>query len=534
MNDKNAQLSGLPFSSKELELRKRWLQIGKQDEDLLSELDQLVQADSSELIADMYKHFLSFEETRAFFPDQETLQRAQSAQIKYFQRLTKGNYDIDYVEERLKVGSTHHRIELDPKWYLGAYSHALGWFRSRLSKKLADQPQKAWQLMDALSKLIFFDMGLAIDAYFNAKEKAIRFHRDAIHELETERRVTKNILEGAPIGIISLDESYICRECNQEFLDILEKSNRSDVLGRPFFELCPGLDKQLFVDVFSSGQPKQVTGDLLFLKDSQTPGYWDWAAWPVRDEQTQTVSLVATFANTTDRVLLQQQREDFVATLTHDLKTPILAANRAIKLLLEGDFGAVSDSQSRILETIHQSNEAMYKLVQTLLDVYRYDSGAKQLAISLHNLPDTIESLVDEVMPLAKSKGITMTADLPQKLAPVECDAEEMRRVVQNFIDNALKFTPQGGSIKITVEQTNGQTKISVTDTGKGISEEDKPKLFQRFWQAASSGRYYASTGLGLYLCRKIVESHGGKIWCESTLGKGSTFSCTLISDGAK
>ena len=105
----------------------------------------------------------------------------------------------------------------------------------------------------------------------------------------------------------------------------------------------------------------------------------------------------------------------------------------------------------------------------------------------------------------------------------MSCDEDEIRRVIQNLIDNSLKFTASGGTITVIMRQ-NGNTKITVSDSGKGVPEENKSKLFQRFWQAGSTGRYYASTGLGLYLSRRIVEAHGGKIWCESTLGKGSDF----------
>jgi signal transduction histidine kinase len=103
---------------------------------------------------------------------------------------------------------------------------------------------------------------------------------------------------------------------------------------------------------------------------------------------------------------------------------------------------------------------------------------------------------------------------------------------VQNLIDNSLKFTPGGGSITVTLNQLETLTTVSVTDTGKGIPEENRPKLFQRFWQAGSTGRYYASTGLGLYLCRRIIEGHGGKIWCKDTKGPGTTFCFELLTKG--
>src|SRR5262249_18363865 len=134
------------------------------------------------------------------------------------------------------------------------------------------------------------------------------------------------------------------------------------------------------------------------------------------------------------------------------------------------------------------------------------DSGAKKLNLGKYDLSLTIRRLVDELKPLATSKDIRLEANLPGEPVEIICDEAEIRRVVQNLLDNSLKFTPAGGQITIGLQREAGSTTITVSDTGKGVSDEDMPKLFQRFWQAASSGRYYASTGLGLYLCRKIVE----------------------------
>jgi len=512
----------------EISLRKRWLEFGSQDEHLIAELDPILSEHLDAIIADMYDHFFAFDETRAFFPDDATLMRAKAAQRQYFARLTKGNYGVEYVRDRLRVGATHYKIDLDPKWYLGAYSHVLGAILPLLSAAFSTNPEKLTQAIAAVLKVIFLDMGLAIETYISAKEAAIRQHRDAIAELETERRVTKSIMEGAPIAIVRVNDAFACVECNDEFLKLLGSTDRREVVGKPLFELAPELPRELLGRVMESGHAYQGTAEALEFPLSPVVAYWDWAAWPVKGDHGDMLGLLAMFVNATDRVLLQQQREDFVATLTHDLKTPILAANRAVKLLVEGDFGQVSPEQSRILETIHQSNESLYKLVQTLLDVYRYDSGAKQLHLGKSNLALTIRRLAEELRPLATSKEVTLTADLPNEPVEVNCDEAEIRRVVQNLLDNSLKFTPAGGKITIALTREPGATTITVNDTGKGVSEEDMPKLFQRFWQAASSGRYYASTGLGLYLCRKIVELHDGKIFCESTLGKGSTFGFTI------
>lgn len=517
------------LSEREIELRKQWLKFGKDDESILkAEIDPLLNGHIDELMEVMYNHFLSFEETRRFFPNKEVLNRARTAQAKYFERLAKGDYDQEYVSDRLRVGSTHHRISLDPKWYIGAYNSALSWLLPQLIEKYAGPEISAKLLppVSSLLKVIFFDMGFAMESYISAKEIAITQQRDALRELETEKRVTKSILESAPIGIVSMDKSFNCLECNDEFVSILERDSRNEVIGKKLFELAPHLKPSILEQVLLSEQPHRKSADQLTLSDSGIADetYWDWAAWPVKDDSGTISGLVAMFTNSTDRVLLQQQREDFVATLTHDLKTPISATNRAVRFLLDGDFGTVSEEQREILETILQSNTALFSLVQTLLDVYRFDSGVKEMNVRACNLQATMSQMITEIMPLAQEKGVNLTMTLPDKLEEVMCDEAEIRRVLQNFIDNSLKFTPQNGSINVNLEQADGKTRVSVKDTGKGIPEENKPKLFQRFWQAGSTGRYYASTGLGLYLCRRIIEAHGGKIWSESTVGKGSTF----------
>lgn len=525
----NAPGRQLHLGDEEIELRKRWLEFEQEDEQFLKQdVDPLLTGEIDKLIESMYGHFLSFEDTKSFFPDEQTLRRAQTAQHRYFERLTKGDYGSQYVDDRLRVGSTHQRIELDPKWYIGAYNRVCSWMFPRLVRAFQSDETKLSKCLLALLKIVFFDMGLAIDSYINAKEEAIKKHRDAIRELETEKRVTKSILEGAPIGIVSIDTYFTCLECNDEFVGIIGSTDRSQVIGRPLSEFAPHLRKSLFDEVLQKGVPQRWTADLLRLSKGTDETYWDWAAWPVKDDGGHVSGFVAMFSNATDRVVLQQQREDFVATLTHDLKTPVSATNRAVRFLLDGDFGEISESQREILETILQSNTALYSLVQTLLDVYKFDSGVKEFLMRQCNLAATITQMVTEVMPIAHSVGVELRAELPADVREIKCDEEELRRVIQNLLDNSLKYTPSGGSILISLEQESGKTTVAVSDTGRGVPEENMPKLFQRFWQAGSTGRYYASTGLGLYLCRRIVEGHGGRIWCVSEPGKGSTFTFEL------
>ncbi len=355
--------SGLPLeqqdeaSVQDIEIRKRWQELTLIDEKLITGIDQLLQDNIDDLIEKMYSHFLSFPQTKKLFPDEATLKRAQAAQARYFLRLTKGNYDKQYIEERLHVGRTHYRIGLDPHWYLGAYRLVLSWFREKLVENFGDDPERVYATVNALAKITFFDMSLAIDAYTSAKEEAIRKHRDSIAELESDRRATRNILENAPIGIVRLNPNFNCVEFNKEFMELVEDQSNETLSGRNLFEICPYLPQEEFKQILETGQPYRKTAVPVNLSNVSdlTDSYWDWSIWPIKNESGEITGIVAEFVDVTNRILLQRQREDFVATLTHDLKTPILAANRAVKLLIEGDFGPISKDQTEILETIHSS-----------------------------------------------------------------------------------------------------------------------------------------------------------------------------------
>jgi signal transduction histidine kinase len=517
----------LEMSDEEIANRKLWLGLGPEDENNIAHLDKLISQNVDQLLDYLYDHFLAHDDTSSFFPNQEVLNRAKAGQRNYFLKLTCGKYDREYVNDRLTVGKTHYRIGLDTRWYLGAYYRALTFLRRLIFEEFKDNPELADRISVSLTKLIFFDMGLAIDTYNAAKIQAIRDHKDLISKLETERTVTKSIVENAPIGIVRLSTEFVCLEANSEFISFIGGTGDT-IIGRSIFALCPDLPQHDFEEALREGLAKQATAAKLNFFGSDHDSFYDWSVWPVSERDESVSGLVATFTLVTDSVRLQQQREDFVATLTHDLKTPIIAANRALKLLMEGDFGPVQDSQKSIIETILQSNNSMYQMVVTLLDVYKYDSGVKQLTLIPTNLATAVEAIVNELSTLAKQKQIELAFASSEDNIPVLCDIDEIRRVLQNLIDNSLKYTPSTGSISVKLSQDEGTTTVSVTDTGKGISEADKPKLFQRFWQASSGGRYYASTGLGLYLCSKIVESHGGRIWCESEIGKGSKFAFTL------
>lgn len=226
-----------------------------------------------------------------------------------------------------------------------------------------------------------------------------------------------------------------------------------------------------------------------------------------------------------ERDEIARQREDFVSRLTHDLRTPLIAADRMLELLERGALGELSDAMSEVLSVMARSNRNLLAMVNTLLEVYRYEAGRKTLIFSPLNLEESIAEVVEELKPLAVEKGLSISfRESDCREAIVMGDRIELRRVFTNLIGNAIKFTDKG-TIEVKLERQLERVEIEVFDTGQGISPQDIDYLFQPFCQ----GKHKRSgSGLGLHLSLRIIEAHQGTIAVKSTLGEGSTFTVDL------
>ena len=236
---------------------------------------------------------------------------------------------------------------------------------------------------------------------------------------------------------------------------------------------------------------------------------------------------VGVIRDVTEQKKADKLRDDFIATLTHDLRTPLLAAIQTLKFFLEGALGELDEKQKNLLATMQKSNEDLLGLVNALLEVYKYDAEKLILAKTNFSIYYLVEQVYNELLPLAESKHIEFKIDCSDKNIIINADRSEIRRVVCNLCGNAINYTPEGGKVVITLKCEGKDLIFSVADNGCGIPTEDIPNMFQRFSQGTSKKRS-TGTGLGLYLSRQIIESHGGKIWLESTLNKGSEFSFLL------
>ena len=252
-----------------------------------------------------------------------------------------------------------------------------------------------------------------------------------------------------------------------------------------------------------------------------------WLNLPVMTNDSPLGRLVVLHDVTEERVL-ERMRDDLVHTTVHDLRNPLTAISGALSLLGRHLTGDLSPSQQQLWDIAHASTDRMLKLVNAILDIGRLESRQMPLEHTLISLPDLVTDVLDSQLSLAANKELSLENGVPSALPPVWADAELIERVLNNLISNAIKFTPAGGAIRVTARtETSDQSRIfvSVSDTGLGIPENIRARLFQKFVTGGQGGR---GSGLGLAFCRMVMEAHSERIWVESTSESGTTFTFTL------
>ena len=226
-----------------------------------------------------------------------------------------------------------------------------------------------------------------------------------------------------------------------------------------------------------------------------------------------------------ERDRMAQLRQDFVSRFAHDLKIPLAASNRILQLMVDGQFFNVTPELREIIDNMIDSNSDLLAMVQNMLEVYKFEADCKTFNFSKCDLHNLVQSVTQELTPLAQAKGLCLNLDITERNSlETWGDRIELRRVLTNIIGNAIKFTDTG-SVSVYLKVNGDDAAIEIEDTGTGISQEEQAKLFERFLQGKNKR---SGSGLGLYLSRCIIESHQGKISVNSELGKGSLFTIKL------
>ena len=257
-----------------------------------------------------------------------------------------------------------------------------------------------------------------------------------------------------------------------------------------------------------------------------------WYAAPVNmpraKKKTQKKKIVKGTHRHPDAVLTHELL-DFLAFVAHQLRTPVTVAKGYAAMLLEGLFGQATPSQKKIYEQIYASCERVVRLINNFLDLPRIHAGTMRFSLKPESLAEITRQAINESQPMAGLKSVALIADTSAQKFPVQADYENLLQAFSNVIDNALKYT-HAGSVRISIEDLPSVYRIVVVDTGIGMAKEDLSGVFEKFSRVGDMRELYREgRGLGLYIARKIIEGHGGRIWAESQgLGKGSVFTIEL------
>src|SRR3989440_154928 len=242
----------------------------------------------------------------------------------------------------------------------------------------------------------------------------------------------------------------------------------------------------------------------------------------------ETFGAVIVLHDITELRKLERVRRDFVANVTHEFKTPLTAIHGFAETLLAG---AIEDPQNRIhfLEIILEHSRRLARLTDDLLKLSKMDADKLELEIRRLSVSVFVESCIETAQRPAANKDLRISVKLPERLPDIAADRRRLAEVLQNLLDNAMQYTPAGGQIMVSASANGAEMTFTVSDTGIGIPQVDQPRIFERFYRVdVARSREVGGTGLGLSIAKHLVEAHGGRVWVESEVGRGSQFHFTV------
>jgi two-component system phosphate regulon sensor histidine kinase PhoR len=342
--------------------------------------------------------------------------------------------------------------------------------------------------------------------------------REQIQALESERAKLFAVLEKMTDGVVIVDQQGFILLMNQTAESMFGVPHGTST-GKPLVEAIRHHQPfELWQKCQKFGATEEASLDLskrLILHGIATPL-----------GQALPGSTLLLFQDMTRQFQIETLRRDFISNVSHELRTP-LAAIKALTETLQD--GALEDPPAarRFLGQMETEVDSLSLMVTELLELSRIESGRVPLAVKPTRPVDILIPACDRLRLQAERSGLTLIVECPDDLPAVQADAPRMQQVVVNLLHNAIKFTPPSGQVTLSASRQGEAIIFAVQDTGIGISPEDLPRIFERFYKA-DRARTTSGTGLGLAIARHLVDAHGGKIWAESELGKGSTFYFTI------
>lgn len=507
------------MSPLEREQRLKFLSLTERDEQLLKALRPLFEKHVDAIEDKFYDHLLSFPETAQLLRDRTTVERLKKLQHDYLMRITEGNFDDAYLADRLRVGQTHERVGLSPRWYLIAYSQYFRLIAPLIRDFYPDDPTRATESIVALEKVFMLDASLAMDAYIASD----RYRH--LQQLES-------IVNDSADVIFSLDAENRFRTWNHA-AETIFGWRAEEIIGKHFSLIVP---------------PELVkSGELARIEDRINQNGHDYletervakdgrrvlveiTVSELRGLQGNVIGRSAILRDITERKRLEEaklQAERLAvigamsARLAHEIRNPLSSITLNIDLVgdeietLARDKTEAGNEARSLVRSIDSEVRRIQRVTEDYLKFARMPKPRRE-RVALDELLDHGLSFMKS---LFEATGVTVNIELEPSLPNIMGDEEQLWQAILNLVRNAIEAMPQGGTLTVSTARDDNQVVLRISDTGVGIAEAERQRIFKPFFSTKSGG-----TGLGLPLTQQIIIEHDGRIECESAPSQGTTF----------
>ncbi|WLC69391.1 cell wall metabolism sensor histidine kinase WalK [Clostridium estertheticum] len=370
------------------------------------------------------------------------------------------------------------------------------------------------------------EIGMLAMEFNNMTSRLYEFEQSTTGKLLSERNKSIAIVKSITDPLIVLDASYkiqLLNESCENVFGVLEQN----LINSHFLETIRNME--LYDYIFSVVDNKvPSTEKIINLKINDKTYFFNVLVTVVYDKEDKINAIVVLLKNITEYKDLEKVRTDFIATISHEFKTPLTSIMMGVGLILEKNVGVINKKQEELLDTIKEETEKLTDLVSDLLKLSKIQSDQAAYNIKAYSISEIANDCVKNYEVQARNMGITLYNSVEVDLPNVIVDKEKITWVLNNLVSNAIKYTNSGGKITIGAFIDGEKMKVFVKDNGKGIPREYHEKIFEKFVKISAYDTEFLSSGIGLSIAKGIVEAHDGTIYCESEVNKGSTFTFTL------
>ena len=513
----------MPINDQDIAERLAFLQLSPRDIDLLKTLHGTLKGHHGAFIDDFYIQLQNFGATRNLLTDPVLVERLKRSQEDYFDRLIAGCYDLEYAKDRIRIGATHHRIGLKTQWYLGAYHYYLAWLLPKIQQQTNDQIA-CMDTMQAVIKVILFDIEMAVDAYF---------HTD--HEM---LRLLAQVFQSNIEGVIITDIRRQVLHVNNK-VSVIAGYRNEDLIGQPITMLLPAQEREVFINHWQDikqGEPWQGESLLQHSQGNLFPAWINVSG--VKDETGNVTHFIVEFSDisayraaqrslskrTEELARSNKELEQFAYVASHDLQEPLRMVASFTQLLsrrYKGKLDADAD------EFIHYAVDGATRMQTLINDLLAYSRiGSRIKPFESVNLATVLQRALANLHLAIEESGAKI---IYHELPSTQGDITQLTQLFQNLIGNAVKFRGElPPEIQIKLSDADNYWRFEIQDNGIGIAPEFFDRIFVIF-QRLHNKEDYPGTGIGLSICKKIVERHGGQIEVKSERGEGAAFIFTLL-----